>query len=314
MDENELFEAHRDHLRSVAWRLLGDGAQAEDAVQEAWLRLERTDVSDVANLGGWLTTVTARVALTMLRARRREEPADAPEHDEPARDTGPEDLAVRADELGVALVVLLETLAPAERLAFVLHDLFGVPFTEIAPIVERSPEATRQLASRARRRVRGRRSGEGSTPIGELDPTTRRAPQAGADLAARQEVVTAFLAAARDGDFAGLLTVLDPGVELRADPVAVAAAEAGRGNGAPELAASVRGADAVARVFAGRAQAARPALLDGWPGAFYAVGGAVRSVFRFTVVGGRIAGVEVLADPATLAAIALEPSSSEWRS
>ena len=143
MDENEIFEAHRDHLRSVAWRLLGDRAQAEDAVQEAWLRLERTDVSDVENLGGWLTTVTARVALTMLRARRREEPADAPEDDEPVRDTGPEDLAVRADELGVALVVLLEALAPAERLAFVLHDLFGLPFTEIAPIVERSPDATR---------------------------------------------------------------------------------------------------------------------------------------------------------------------------
>jgi RNA polymerase sigma factor (sigma-70 family) len=296
MDENELFEAHRDHLRSVAWRLLGDGAQAEDAVQEAWLRLERTDVSDVENLGGWLTTVTARVALTMLRARRREEPADAPEDDEPVRDTGPEDLAVRADELGVALVVLLEALAPAERLAFVLHDLFGLPFTEIAPIVERSPEATRQLASRARRRVRG------------------RAPQAGADLAGRQEVVTAFLAAAREGDFAGLLAVLDPEVELRADPVAVAAAEAGRAHGAPELASSVRGADAVARVFAGRAQAARPALLDGWPGAFYAAGGAVRSVFRFTVVDDRVVGLEVVADPGTIAAIALEPASSEWRS
>ncbi len=292
MDETALFEAHRDHLRSVARRLLGDAAQAEDAVQEAWLRLERTDVADVENLGGWLTTVTARIALTMLRARRREEPTDAPEDDEPVRETGPEDLAVRADELGVALVVLLEALAPAERLAFVLHDLFGLPFAEIAPIVERSPDATRQLASRARRRVRG------------------RAPQAGADLAARQGVVTAFLAAAREGDFAGLLAVLDPDVELRADPVAVASAEANAGRGAPPLTAATRGADAVARVFAGRARLARAALVDGRPGAFYAAGGVVRSAFRFTIVDGRITGVEVVADPDVLAAIALEPVAS----
>lgn len=276
------FEAHRPHLTTVARRLLGSTSEADDAVQEAWLRLARTGDDGIENLGGWLTTTVARLSLSMLRARRtrREEPAD----DGPVLvvpDDGPEETAVTGDAVGLALLLVLERLSPVERLAFVLHDLFGLPYDEIAPIVERTPAAARQLASRARRRVRDGEAAE------SLDP---------ADRGGRREVVTAFLAAAREGDFAGLLRVLDPEVVLRADDTAVAQADAGRAYGAPELVPEVGGADAVARIFCGRASAAAPVLLDGAVHAVYASGGQVRSVFRLTLAGDRIVGVEVVAD------------------
>ncbi|GAA4904093.1 RNA polymerase ECF family sigma subunit [Actinomycetospora succinea] len=291
MDDNELaatFETHRPHLRAVTLRLLGSSAEADDAVQETWLRLARTDTSEVENLRAWLTTVASRVALSMLRTRgtRAESPIDdAP--DAVDLEPNPEARAAQADALGGALLVVLERLEPAERLAFVLHDLFAVPFDEIATVVERSPAAARQLASRARRRVRG------GSDTAEADPARRR------------EVVEAFLTAAREGDFAGLLSVLDPDVELRADRVAVAAAEANRGR-APELAESVHGAEAVARVFSGRARAAQPALLDGVPGAVFAPGGTVYSAFDIVIVDGRIVAIEMIADPEVLAGLDVE--------
>jgi RNA polymerase sigma-70 factor (ECF subfamily) len=280
MDDDWLarqFEEHRPRLRAVATRLLGSGSEADDAVQEAWIRLNRTDPDSVENLGGWLTTVVGRVALNMLRARttRREDPIDgSPGAERPARDADPADTAVLADSVGMALVVVLETLTPAERLAFVLHDLFDVPFDEIAPIVDRSPAAARQLASRARRRV------QGSPPEGEADPARRRA------------VVSAFLAASRSGDFAGLLALLDPDAVLRADPAGVAfGAEA-----------VVRGADAVAATFAGRARAARLALIDGVVDLVWSQGGRPKVVFAFTLTDGIVTAIDLLADPERLAA------------
>ncbi len=286
------FTEHRPHLLAVARRLLGPTGEADDAVQEAWLRLQRAHASvdpEIEDLAAWLTTVVARIALNLLRARRthREDPIDDDGADVPgADDAGPEEQAVAADAMGPALLLVLDTLGPAERLAFVLHDVFGLPFDEIAPIVERSVPATRQLASRARRRVRG-----GGTAAG------------GDDVARRREVVEAFLAASRDGDFGALLTVLDPDVVLRADPVAVRVAAANAGRGAPELAAEVTGADAVARVFAGRARAAAPALLDGEPGLAFAMRGRTVSLFRMTVLDGRITGIELVADPQTVATV-----------
>src|SRR3954452_1920770 len=260
MDETvlaETFETHRPHLRAVTLRLLGIPAEADDAVQKTWLRLARTDVSEVENLRAWLTTVAGRVALSMLRARRPGHVLSAVEETGAAVDEepDPETRALQADALGAALIVVLERLDPAERLAFVLHDLFGVPFTEIATGVERSPAAARQLASRGRRRV------QGGSADAEVDPARRR------------EVVEAFLTAARDGNFAGLITILDPDVELRADRVAVAAAKANPG--APDVEETVHGAEAGARVFSGRARMAQPALLDGVPGVVYAPGGRV---------------------------------------
>jgi RNA polymerase sigma factor (sigma-70 family) len=278
MDEHgwpaERFEAHRSHLRAVAYRMLGSPSEADDAVQEAWLRLSRSGAAGVENLGGWLTTVVGRVCLDMLRSRtsRREEPLGrhVPEPTVDREDeVHPEDEAVMADSVGSALLVVLDTLAPAERLAFVLHDMFGVPFEEIGPIVGRSPAAARQLASRGRRRVRG---------------ATAAPP---ADLARRREVVDAFLAASRGGDFEALLEVLDPDVVLRADGAAV------------RLGATreVRGAAAVAETFSGRARAARPALVDGVPGLVWASGGRPRVVFGFTITDGRIVEIEMVADP-----------------
>jgi RNA polymerase sigma-70 factor (ECF subfamily) len=269
----ERFEAHRAHLRAVAYRMLGSPIEADDAVQEAWLRLSRTDTSDVQNLGGWLTTVVARVCLNMLQARttRREEPLGG-QLPEPAAsrevDTDPEHEAVLADSLGLALLVVLEMLTPAERVAFVLHDMFGVPFEEIAPIVARSPAASRQLASRARRRVQG----------------TGAAPDA--DLSRQREIVDAFLAASRGGDFEALLAVLDPDVVLRADSAAVQLGAA----------SEVRGAAAVAETFAGRAQAAQPALINGSAGLVWASGGRPRVVFGFTIADGKIVAIELFAD------------------
>jgi RNA polymerase sigma factor (sigma-70 family) len=284
----ERFEEHRAHLRAVAYRMLGSSSEADDAVQEAWLRVSRAGAGGVENLGGWLTTVVARVSLDLLRARgaRREEslghhlpgPVAAP----PER-SDPEYEALLADAVGPALLVVLDTLTPAERLAFVLHDLFAVPFDEIATILDRSPAAARQLASRARRRVQG------------ADP----AP--GADLARQRRVVEAFLAAARDGDFDALVALLDPEVVLRADPAAVQV-------GAD---AEVRGAREVAGTFAGRARVARPALVDGVPGAVWAPGGRPRVAFAFTLAGGRIAAIDLLADPERLRRVELAEASGD---
>ena len=277
----EAFEAQRDRLRAVAHRVLGSHADAEDVVQEAWLRLSRQDAGTIRNLDGWLTTVVARVSLDMLRSRksRREEPLDEQMPDKvPAtagslEGTDPEYEALLADSVGPALLVILERLAPSERLAFVLHDMFAVPFDEIGPIVGRSPSAARQLASRARRRVQG----------------TSELPDA--DAGRQREIVEAFLAASRNGDFDALLELLDPEVVLRTD-------------GAPLLASTPRetvGASAVATTFSGRARAAQPALIDGEPGLIWAHGGKTMVVFAFAVAGERIVGIEMLAQPDRLA-------------
>jgi len=280
------FEDNRPRLKAVAYRMLGSPSEADDAVQEAWVRLSRSDTSSIENLGGWLTTVVARVSLDMLRSRksRREEPLDQhPGGRVPGPNVGreggidPEHEALLADSVGLALLVVLETLTPAERLAFVLHDMFAVPFAEISPIVGRSPNATKMLASRARRRVRG------AAEVPDSDPAHQR------------EVVDAFLAASRGGDFGALLAVLDPDVVLRADGAAVRA-------GASR---EVRGARAVADTFFGRARFARPALVNGAIGAVWAPGGRPRVAFCFTVVGGKIVEIEVVADPARLSGLDL---------
>src|ERR1700730_16246165 len=273
----ERFEENRTHLRAVAYRMLGSLNEADDAVQEAWLRLSRSGTGEVENLGRWLTTVVARVCLDMLRSRksRREESLGGhlPDPSASSEDgTDPEHEVLLADSVGLALLVVLETLAPAERLAFVLHDMFAMPFDEIAPIVGRSPAAARQLASRARRRVQG-----AATPS-EADPSRQR------------EVVDASLAASRGGDFNALLAMLDPDVVLRADHAAVQ-------TGASR---EVRGAAAVADTFAGRALAAHLALGNGAAGGVWARGGRPRVVFSFTLSGGKIVAIDLLADPERL--------------
>ena len=271
------FEAHRGRLRTVAYRMLGSLTEADDAVQETWLRLARTDDADIRNLGGWLTTVTARVCLDLLRSRvaRREDPLDVHVPDPVVTfEDDPEQAAVLADSVGLALLVVLDTLTPGERLAFVLHDLFAVPFDEIGPILDRSPAAAKQLASRARRRLQG-------------------APTPDTDLRRQREVVDAFLAAARHGDFEALLAVLDPDVVLRAD--------AGDGPLGPSR--LVRGARAVAAQamqFAHLAQFARPAVVNGSPGLVAAPSGRVVAVLDVTVRGGRIVELNILADPVRL--------------
>ena len=281
MDEREWltdrFEEHRTRLRAVAYRMLGSLSEADDDVQEAWLRLNRTDTSEVENLGGWLTTVVARVSLNILRSRdvRREEPIGV-RVPEPIVDradgTDPEHEALLADSVGLALLVVLETLSPAERLAFVLHDMFAVPFDDIARIVDRSPDAARQLASRARRRIH-------ATPAPDADPTAQR------------EVVDAFLAAARDGDFDRLVAVLDPDVVLRAD--------LGPVGGSRE----VRGAAAVAGqavTYSRLGLVMQPALINGAAGAVSTRDGEPYSVGGFTVSGGKIVEIDILADPERL--------------
>jgi RNA polymerase sigma-70 factor, ECF subfamily len=268
------FEAHRAHLRAVAYRMLGSATEADDAVQESWLRLSRTAPStDIDNLGGWLTTVVGRVCLDMLRSRRsrREEPM-GDQVPEPVSETTPEQQAVVADSVGVALLVVLETLAPDERLAFVLHDLFGVSFEEIAPIVGRNAAAARQLASRARRRVQGA-SPTSDTP----DPVRQR------------QIVDAFLKASREGDLNGLLSLLDPEVVLRADATVVRRPRAA-------LPPEVRGAQEVAAAFAGRAQGAQRAMIDGSPGAVWVMGGRTVGVFAFTVRDGRVLSIDIIGD------------------
>ncbi len=281
MDERDWlaarFEEHRGHLRAVAYRMLGSVSEADDAVQEAWLRLNRSDAGEIENLGGWLTTVVARISLNMLRLRntRREQPL-GPRMPEPIVDradgTDPEHEALLADSVGLALLVVLEQLTPAERLAFVLHDVFGVPFEEIAPIVDRSPAAARQLASRARRRVRAERTAP--------DP----------DLEAQREVVDAFLEAAHEGDFERLLRVLDPDVVLRADL---------GGEGLRE----VRGAEAVvrqARMYSRIDLVTKPALVNGAVGFVTTRDGEPFSVAGFTVRDGRIVAMNFFADPERL--------------
>jgi RNA polymerase sigma-70 factor (ECF subfamily) len=282
----ERFEGNRDRLRAVAYRMLGSENEADDAVQEAWLRLDRTNATAIDNLEGWLTTTTSRICLDILRSRksRREDPTafelDAPLAD-PDPATDPERQALLADSIGPALLLVLETLAPTERLAFVLHDMFAVSFDEIAPIVDKSPAATRQLASRARRRIQG----------AELSPE--------ADLVRQRRVVDAFLAASRNGDFQGLLAVLDPDVVLRADEFVVLGARdaGGAGAGAPLLAAEIRGAEAVTAAFVGRARGNQAALIDGSIGSTFAPGGVPKAAFRFVISGDRITGIEVIGDP-----------------
>ena len=273
------FEAHRTRLTTLATRMLGSAEEADDAVQETWLRLSRTDSEAIKNLGAWLTTVLSRVCLTVLQARRirPEVPLD-PGLDDPIADdeTDPQHEALLADSIGLALLVVLDTLAPAERVAFVLHDMFGVSFDEIGPIVGRSTPAARQLASRARRRVRQE----------DQDPETNRLQQA--------KLVDAFLAAARDGDFERLLGVLDPEIVLTADPVA---AQIGV---APEL----HGATAVAE-FSRYARGATPALLDGAAAVVWIVGGRPRVVYRFTTGGDHITAIELIGDPDRVAALDL---------
>ena len=285
MDDDWLgkqFDANRTRLRTVAYRMLGSASEAEDAVQETWLKLSRSDSESVQNLGGWLTTALARVCLDMLRTRRSRREASLEIAPEAPGEESAEDDLVLADATGPALLVVLETLAPAERVAFVLHDLFDLSFEEIAPVLGRTPVAARQLASRARRRVRG-----------------TQPPRA--DLARHRELVGAFLAASREGDFERLLAVLSPDIVLRADQIAVRTAAARQRHGAPDLVPELRGAEGVANVFKGRAQAAVPASIDGEPGAVWAMGGEVRSAFLFTIKRGRIAGIEIVMDPADLA-------------
>jgi RNA polymerase sigma factor (sigma-70 family) len=282
MDERDLlaerFEEHRSRLRAVAYRMLGSLSEADDAVQEAWLRLSRSDADEIENLGGWLTTVVGRVSLNMLRSRkaRREEPLAGRLPDpliDRADGIGPEHEALLADSVGLALLVVLETLSPPERLAFVLHDIFAVPFDEIALIVDRSPEAARQLASRARRRVRAERT----------------VPDA--DLETQREVIDAFLAAAREGDFDRLVAVLDPDVVLRQD------------FGAVDGRREIRGAAAVAGQARGYAQIGldiRPALINGVAGAVAFRDGQPFSIGAVTVRNGRIVELDFLADPERL--------------
>jgi RNA polymerase sigma-70 factor (ECF subfamily) len=279
--QTEQFEASRDHLHAVAYRMLGSAADADDAVQEAWLRLSRSDIDGVANMRGWLTTVVSRICLDMLRARRarREQPVEQWELEPivaPAAAPDPEEELLLADSVGLALLVVLETLSPPERLAFVLHDMFGVPFEEIAPIVDREVPATRQLASRARRRVQGA-------------GTEARATE----LAAQRRVVDAFLAASRSGDFEALVAVLDPDVEFHADRAGV--------ENAP---LHVRGAAEVATAVLERgspfAQFARPAIVDGRAGLVVVAGKRVLAVLALTVDGERVTELDMTRDPEKL--------------
>jgi RNA polymerase sigma factor (sigma-70 family) len=286
MDDREWlakrFEEHRTHLRAVAYRMLGSLSESDDAVQEAWLRLSRSDASETENLGGWLTTVVARVSLNTLRSRaaRREDPLGVHFPDpivDPADGTDPEHEALLADSVGLALLIVLDTLSPSERLAFVLHDMFAIPFDQIAPIVGRSAEATRQLASRARRRVRGERA----TPDADLDR--------------QREVVDAFHAAAREGDFDALVAVLDPNVVLRAD----------LGGGVTQ---ELRGAEAVAsqaRTYSRLDLVIHPALINGAVGAVTTLDGRPLSVAAVTVRDGKIVELDFLADPVRLAQLDL---------
>ncbi len=282
---SERFEADRSRLQGVAYRLLGSTGDADDAVQEAWLRLSRADTSEVENLSGWLTTVVSRVCLDMLRSRRsrHEEPLE-PDYDAIPDPEEPEHEAVLAESVGLAMMTVLERLAPAERVAFVLHDVFGVSFDEIAEIVGRTPVAARQLASRARRRVQGASEDERVT-----------------DVAQHQAIVEAFFRASRDGDLQGLLAVLDPDVALRLDDTALR-----MGTRSGWISTNLRGAAAVAGQFNGAAQAAQVVLIDGVPGGAWVAGGIPRVVFSFTVRNGKVTDIELVADPDRLSSMNVE--------
>ncbi|GHB43142.1 DNA-directed RNA polymerase sigma-70 factor [Streptomyces cirratus] len=290
MDEHELlagrFEEHRAHLKAVAYRMLGSLGEAEDAVQEAWLRLGRSDVGAVENLGGWLTTVVSRLCLDTLRSRatRHEDPLEGGRVPDPvvSRETvtDPEQQAMLADSVGLALMVVLESLSPAERLSFVLHDMFAVPFDDIAPMLEKSPAAVRQLASRARRRVRG------------------RAPTPDPDLGAQRRVVDAFFAAAREGDFEALVSVLHPDIVLRSDGGVARGRHTVVLNGARTVAGQ-------ALMFSGASRFVRPALINGVAGVVVTANGRPLSVMAFTVTDGLIVSIDAIADPDRLASLDL---------
>ncbi|MEV7726666.1 sigma-70 family RNA polymerase sigma factor [Streptomyces sp. NPDC087917] len=283
----ERFEDHRPRLKAMSYRMLGSLAESEDAVQEAWLRLSRTDGSEIENLGGWLTTVTARICLNLLRSReqRREDPMELLETRvpdpvvSPERGVDPEQEVLLSDSVGLALMVVMESLSPAERLAFVLHDMFAVPFDEIAPLIEKSPAATRQLASRARRRVQG------------------RAPVPDPDLTRQREAVDAFFAAARDGRFEALVAVLDPDVVLRSD--------AGEGGRFTVVLTGARTVAGQAITFGSLTPFVRAALVNGAAGVVVVPRERAVSVMAFTVVGGLIVAIDVLSDPARLGALDL---------
>jgi len=293
MGEHDLlaaeFESHRSHLRAVAYRMLGSLSEAEDAVQDAWLRLSRSDVEEIQNLAGWLTTVVARVCLNILRSRKSHpEQASGMHMPDPVVSRAetpptPEEEALLADSVGLAMLVVLDTLAPAERMSFVLHDMFAVPFDDIAPIVDRTPTATRQLASRARRRVH------------------EAAPVPDADQARQREIVDAFYAASRDGDFERLLALLDPDVVLRSDG----------GTAVPALSQILTGAHTVAsqaELYRRFVPWTFPATVNGMPGVVVAPEGKTMSIMSFTIRGDRVVTIDVLADPTRIAALGL----AEW--
>jgi len=295
------FESHRAHLRGVAYRVLGSVSDADDAVQETWLRLSRTDVAGVLNLRAWLTTVAGRVALNMLQARgsRREEMSDSPPEAR-AEGGGPEDEVLLGDSVGVALQVVLDTLEPRERVAFVLHDLFAVPFEDIAPVVDGSGAAARQLASRARRRLRAAAGEPGAGGTASAAGTAALAAALAERAERQRSAVAAFFAAAREAEFAALLEILDPDVVMRADAAAARM-------GADEL---VSGADVVARWMSGRARDAVFATVAGEPGVAWVVGGRVRVAFSFTITAdGRIAAIDLIGDREALAALPVELST-----
>lgn len=288
----ERFEAARPRLQRIALRILGSAAESDDALQESWLRVSRADTARVANLEAWFTTLVARVCLDALK--RRESRREQLTPDDPRRDIAgiapgerPEEEAMLADSLGLALLILLDALPPAERVAYVMHDMFDVPFDDIAAIVGRTPEAARQLASRARRRVRG--------VSASRDALTRR----------HDELVRAFLQASRSGHFSALLALLDPGATLRADAAVVAMGGAAYWQN-DRLEAGIEGADAVARTFVGRASAAQPAFIDGEPGAVWMQAGELRVAFRFRILDDRIAAIDLVADRTALAQSVIE--------
>jgi RNA polymerase sigma-70 factor (ECF subfamily) len=285
------FEETRQHLKAVAYRMLGSVGEAEDAVQEAWIRLNRSESEKIENLSGWLTTVVARVCLDVLRARksRREEPLDFKLSEIPAASWGnPEAQFMLADAVGPALLVILDTLTPTERIAFVLHDLFHLSFEDIAPIIDRTESAARQLASRARRRVRGARSSQEE------------------DDQRQQEIVSAFLAASRDGNFEALIRLLHPDAVLRADETAVKIAEMNKAKGAPQFARELKGAKLVADTMKGKATAAQLALVDGIAGLTWSPGGKPVVAFCFSIESGVISAIDIIMDPKSLGDINIE--------
>jgi RNA polymerase sigma-70 factor (ECF subfamily) len=285
------FEESRAHLLTVAHRLLGSRGEADDAVQEAWIRVHRSEAAGIENLGGWLTTVVARICLDMLRSRKVRQEGAQDRHVEAASAAGPEDEALLADAMGPALLIVLETLTPPERVAFVLHDLFDLSFAEVAAILGRSEVATRQLASRARGKVRGAK--------GEFRGDTG------------QEIVAAFLSASRDGNFAGLLKLLAPGAVLRADSVTVQTATANKDKGAPQFESEMCGGEKIAELFRGRAVAAQLALINGLAGATWIAGGKPRVAFTFSVESGKIVQIGVIMNPEDLDEMKIQLANEE---